>query len=462
MIPYPSTTGWFRFRQGILLLLVLSLGPWGLAQPTGPISYTLEEAIAYALENNIQVKNARFDEYIAAAQVKEVVATGLPQVSGSGELQYFIELPTTILPPEFNPGSNEALEAKFGFPWQSTFGLSVSQLVFDGTFFLGVQAAKTFKELSAKSAAQTREETALAVSQAYVQALIAQEQADLIQANLDRVRRLYEETKALNEAGFAEEIDVDRLQINLNNLELEQQRISRYIVLSKDMLKFQMGMSIEQDIALSEQVEDLAAKPTETQALQEVDPSQRIEYSLLRTQQEIENYNLRRIRAGYYPSLYAFGNYQFNAQRNEFNFFDSNESWFPISVVGLNLSVPIFDGLRKHRQMEQSRLELKKIENQFEQLENSISLEVKSANNDLLNAYNNLESLTKNRELAQKVYRTARIKYKEGVGSSLELNEAENDLKQAESNYLSGLYEYLSARLELQKAKGEFARYHRR
>ncbi|MEM7371251.1 MAG: TolC family protein [Bacteroidota bacterium] len=448
----------------------------GVAQDR--MSLTLEESIQYALSNNKEVQNARFDEYIAQARVKEIIANGYPQISATADLQYFVELPTQILPGFFNPKVDpttgqpvidpvtgepvpgDPLEVQFGFPWQSNAGVQVNQLIADGVFFLGLKAAKTYVEISEVASNRTQEQTALQVSKAYYQALIAKEQLSILDANLARIQRLFDETKALNQEGFVEKIDVDRLQINLTNLEVEREKVVRFVAMGKNLLKFQMGLPIATDIELTEAVEDHSSPPSLIADFSTFNLENRVEYRLLQSQKKLEGYNIQRIKAGRYPSLYAFGSYQYNAQRDDFSFFDSNQKWFPISVVGLQLNVPIFSGFRLNAQHQQSQIALKKLDNQAELLQNSIYLELSNSQSNLQNAYESLARFQDNIELAQKVFSVTQIKYKEGVGSSIEVNEAENQLKEAESHYLNGLFEYLMAQLDWQKAQGQFSKYH--
>lgn len=464
---HPLSHRYTPLRYSLWLLLSLAILPGLPAQDD--LSLDLEGCIRYALDHNRDIQNARFDLYIAQAQVKEVLASGFPQITGSVDLQFFPSLPTTILPGDFNPvvdpvtgetRPGDPVEVRFGFPWQSTAGLSINQLIADGTFFIGLKGARTFEELSSRAADRSREEVALAVSKAYYQALMAGEQLALVDANLDRVRKLFTETRALNEAGFAEKIDVDRLQINLTNLELEREKVARFGILSHSLLKFQMGMPIAEPLRLQGSVETLAEAPGLTLSLGDLDPANRIEYRLLQTQERLEQYNTQRIRAGYLPSLYGFSSLQVNAQRDAFNFFDPNERWFPIVVVGLQLNVPIFDGFRKRAQVQQSQLELRKIRTQYDQFTQAMQLEVQTAHHQLMDAYNTVQATRANVGLARRVFEVAEIKYKEGVGSSLEVKDAESQLKEAEGNYLNGMYQYLMAKLEMQKARGEFARYH--
>ncbi|MEM6262343.1 MAG: TolC family protein [Bacteroidota bacterium] len=479
------------FRHWLVLAMLLAGGFGSYAQEAESTSYafSLKESIEYALENNKNIQNARFDQYIAERQVKEVFASGLPQINGSLQADYYAQLPVSILPGIFNPQQEffevrttndevktitqtlidpatglpvpgPEVQAQFGTTWQSTFGFSARQLIFDGTFFLGLKAAQVYVDVAEKQLDATHEETALQVSKAYYSALTAQESLRLLDANLNRVEKLYNDTKSLFEEGFAEKIDMERLQITLTNLQLEKSKAERLAALSIDLLKFQMGMSILDELTLTEEIKDLAEAPVQSLDPLNFDYRNRVEYRLLETQYELENFNMRRFRSGYWPTLYATGAYQWNAQRNEFNFFESGQPWFEIGVIGATLSVPIFDGFRKHNQIQQSKLRLRQIANNKELLQNSIALEMRNTSITLLNSYNNLETYKRNAELAQKVFNVANIKYTEGVGSSLELNDAENQLKESETNYLNAMFDYLSARLEWQKARGEFNQYH--
>ncbi len=428
---------------------------------------TLEECITYALEHNTEVKNATLDEYIAQARIKEIVGLGYPQISGTAEGQYFFDLPTFVLPGELNPVPDPVTgelmpgppqEAQFGFPYQATAGVNARQLVFDGTFFLGLKAARTYADLAQKQANQTRETIVQNVSQAYYQALIAKQQTELLTANITRIEKLLIETRALFDEGFVEKIDVDRLQINLNNLLLEQEKVQRLVALSEDLLKFQVGLPVQDQIILTEEIETLASEPNLD--LSNFSPDQRVEIQLLNEQRTFESYNLRRIQVASYPSVYLFGSYQYNWQWNSFESFSDESAVFPISTLGVRVNVPIFSGFQRREQATQSRLAIRKIDNQTGQLKEAINLEIRQSQSNLLNAYNNLEAYQKNVELAQQVFDISTIKYKEGVGSSLEINDAESQLKTSQTQYLSGLLEYLLAKVDYQKATGALAVYH--
>ncbi|WNJ19179.1 TolC family protein [Pontibacter sp. G13] len=448
-------------RLAVILIVGITASVGARAQDV--MQFSLEEAIQYALSNNYELKSTRFEEYKARAQANEILSAGYPQINAKGDMTYYVKIPTSLIPAAAFGGTAEdpPIEVQFGQPWNITGGFEASQLIFDGTFFIGIKGSRVFVELSELETNRSEEDAALTVSKAYLQVLITQENLKLLDANIERLQKLYAETTALNEAGFAEKIDVDRLKINLTNLELERANGARLAQTSLDLLKFQMGIDIHQAVLLTESLEDYAAIPDNLVEVPYVDPTTRIEYSVLETNRKLQLINKKRFQAGYWPTIYGFGAYQWNAQRNEFNFFDGKQPWFPVGTVGLNVSIPIFDGFRKKSQVDQVRYTLNQIDTQMEMLEQSIQLEVKNTHANMIVAYNNLQSLKRNRDLAQEVFDVADTKYKEGVGSSLELNDAESALKEADTNYLRAQFEYLLSRLELSKARGEFARYHR-
>lgn len=467
-------------RIWLLLLMIPLSYPLAAQEP-----FDLEACIQYAMVNNNSIKSATFDEYIAQAQIKEFAATGFPQISLAADLQYFIELPTQILPgffapeqdvvlidgkpypltrldPEtFQPIPGDEIAAQFGFPWQSTAGVNLNWRALDPAYFYGLKAARELSSLREIESRQTREEVAYQVANAYIQALISRQQQSLLDVNLARVSRLLEETKALNQEGFVEAIDVDRLQISLNNLNLEQANIKRYIRLSDALLKFQMGMPLSDDLNLSEPEFDLTELPELPMTDEnEFNPTNNLDYSILRQAEELQTLNFKRTRSGYLPSLTVFGSYQYNAQRSEFNLFEANQDWFPISVVGLQLNWNIFDSFIKVRQMEQQRLGIDQVKLQQATVLEAANLEFEQARIQLLNAYNTLSSTRANVGLASNIYKVTTIKYKEGVGSSLEVNQAGTELQEAENAYLSALYSYLQSEIAYDKAMGNFSTYH--
>lgn len=457
-VPAPR---WWGALPGLALLLVLLALPMerAKAQGEGPLFMSRVQCIQFALNNHPNIKNARFDEAIAAARVKELTGIGLPQLSGKFEIQDNAILPTSVVPAnQFNPFAPEdsLLELKFGVQWQASAGISLYQMIFDGSFFVGLEAARKFKDLTVLSTRRTEEETAANVSQAYYTALISRERSKLLDVNVDRLRNLEENTRALYEAGFVEKIDVDRITINLQNLKVEKQKVENLLALSENLLKFQMGMDLNQTILLTDTLE----RPETLPNMPEMDyqtqwHEKRIEYTLLKEQENIQNLNLKRYKVGRIPSAGLFANYSFQAPRTSFNFLDFNRKWYPFFVVGVTVNVPIWDGGQTSGRIQQVENEIMKIQNNRVMLEQAISLEVRNAGTSLVNNYMTLKNAAQTLTLAEEVYRITRIKFEEGVGSNLEVLEAESTLRESQTNYLTSLYEYMMAKTDLEKARGQ-------
>jgi outer membrane protein TolC len=288
------------------------------------------------------------------------------------------------------------------------------------------------------------------VTKAYYQVVINKERANLFTVNLQRLDSVINQTKALNKSGFSENIDVTRLEVQYNNLLTDQQNFENMNELSKVLLKFQMGMPLEQPLSVSDNISSIQLDSSS--ATGQFDYTQRIEYSLLKTQESLMMLDLKRIRYSRLPNLAAFGKYGLNRQDVSFGNLFTN-AWFSYSMVGLSLNVPILD-LRSQYQAQQSKLNLKKTQNSITNLKNAIGADVQSQRLTYLNKLKAMQNQKRNMELAQEVARVTKIKYQEGVGSNLEVVNAESDLKQAQINYYQALYDALVSKIDYQKATG--------
>jgi outer membrane protein TolC len=211
------------------------------AQLTDSIAnFSLKEAIDYAQKHQSAILNASIDEEIAKNTVKQTIGIGLPQLNGNVNFQDFLKIPTNLLPGEFFGKPGTQIPVQFGVQYQSSYGLELNQLLFDGSYLVGLQASKTYKELSNKNLKRSRIETAVGVTKAYYSVLVSNEQLSLLDANIDRLKKSLNDTKALFANGFVEKIDVDRLTVLNNNLETERGNVIRLLELNMNLLKFQM------------------------------------------------------------------------------------------------------------------------------------------------------------------------------------------------------------------------------
>ncbi|MEL7001829.1 MAG: TolC family protein [Bacteroidota bacterium] len=353
----------------------------------------------------------------------------------------------------FDPTIPEGTEGEVTFQqaYDGNLVFGVRQLIFDGSFFVGLQAARTFKELSTKDHIKQQIDVIEAVSKAYYTALVTKERLELLDVNFNRLDSLLKETEVLFDAGFAEKIDVSRLKVQYNNLKVQLDNTREVLGLSYDLLKYQMGMPITEEVGLSDKLEEVRLdKITES----EFRYNDRIEYSQLQTNLELTNLDVRNNKAQYLPNLYANFNYGYNTQTSESSQWFTTDRWLNFGFVGISLNVPIFDGFEKRSRIQQNKLQVQQIQNSFKLLENTINLEVRQAQVDINNALDNMVAQKENMDLARQVYDVTRIKFQEGVGSSTDVLEADEDLKEAQTNYYNAVYDALIAKVDLQKAYG--------
>ncbi len=437
----------------ILLLLVAFAGITQVHAQDANSSFSLKQAIEFAMINQPNVKNALLDETIAKKKVDEITGIGTPQINASADLNKFIEIPTSFVPAEFFGGkAGEYFGVQFGQPYTASAGITATQLLFDGSYLVGLQATKTYTELSRKSTIQTKTETAVNVSKAYYGALVADARLLIIDANIERVTKLYNDTKALNDNGLVEKIDVDRLELTLNNLKVEKEKVERFKLLSYALLKFQMGYDNGKALTLTDKLDESILVVTSLP--DSVDYNKRPEFGVVNVQRQLQALDLKRMKAGYLPSLVAFGSASTNASRNDFNIFNTSYRWYPTVIAGLKLNVPIWDGLQRHSQIAQSKLTLEKVDNAMALMKNGFALEYENAKTTYSNNLSSLKIVKKNQNLAKEISRVSKIKYDSGVGSSLELIDAESSVKEADANYFNTLYETIISKIELDKSTG--------
>jgi outer membrane protein len=444
-------------KKAILPLLFIGVGITSVnAQNAGTensTSFSLQQAIDYSIKNSPNYLNAEYDVASANYRRKELLGVGLPQVNGSVDLKDYLEIPTSLLPAEFFGGaSGSFIPVKFGTKYNATAGLSASQLVFSSDYIVGLKAAKELINLAKINVYRSKTELASSVSKAYYNVLVNRERVKLLDANMERLKKAFDDTKAFNQQGLVELIDVERLEVQYNNLITEKEKTVRLIGLSENILKFQMGYKISQPLTLTD---SLAVNATEgTLGNGKIDLSNRPDFQLLQLQQKLYHIDVRRQRLGYLPTLGLYGSYQYNAQRQKFDFFDQNQKWFKVAVIGGTLNFSLFDGLQRHNRIQQAKIAILKGENQIKNLELAAELETKVAEISYENAFVSLQTQKRNMDLAQHVFDVAQRKYEQGVGSNLEVTTAQSSLKEAQTNYYNSVYDMLVAKIDYQKAIG--------
>ena len=399
---------------------------------------------------NLDLRKAELD-------IKEYYAIGLPKVNATGEYQHFLEIPTSFVPAEFFGGPpGEFAELQFGLKNTFTAGLGFSTLIFDGSFFTGIQAQKLYRKLTKKSIEQTNYQIIQGITEAYIGLVASYDNIEILDRNLENLEKALFETKALYENGFIEKLDVDRLELSYDNLLSQKEAVERLQTLAKNVLKFQMNYPLNNEIAISQTLDDIVDKVlVEEVALDEkTNYNKRPEYDNILLGQELNKINFKATRNQRYPTLAGFGNYQYQLQRN--NLFESDEpGFFPISLVGLQLNVPIYNGGSVGIKEQQIKLDIERTEIQKQTFENGVDLQISNAYQQYLNAKQNVFSTKRRQSLAEDIYDVTQIKYKEGVGSSLEVNSAERELYLTQQQYIQALLDLVNSRVALDIATGE-------
>lgn len=443
-------------KKYLLFIVLVGLSATqGAAQQL--VELKLADALTYALENNPSAKNARLELLISKATIKETTAQGLPQLNGSYNLDYNPKIPVVFLPnqPPFGDPSipSDVIPARFGVSYSSGLGVSVSQMIFDGSFFVGLRAAKTLLELTNKDLKKVEIDVIENVKKAYFGVLVNQQRIRLAEANLARIDTLLKETSLLQEAGFVEKIDVSRVQVQRNNTYTQVQRSLTALDISKQILKLQMGMPMEYELILAESLEELSTKEEMLNLLGE-DGVERVELEQVATQLTLAGLDLKNNHSQYMPRINFVGNARRSGAGNDLDRVFSQVNWFGSSLIGVSMSVPIFDGFAKAARIQKNRVQINQLENQRNFLKESFKNELSATKATLKNDLSLLKVQEENLQLAKEVYQIARIKYKEGVGSNLEVVEADAALIQAEINYLGAIYDGLISKINLEKALG--------
>lgn len=457
-----------RRRLFFSLLFVPLLG-W--AQQT-PQSMTLDECVSYAMTHSPQVNVSSLDRRIADARIKETRAIGLPQINGRVNYTDNLQIQQQIIPNFLAPAVYQVLQAEnlanppqnggnfgtipvaFGTKHSAVASVGVNQLIFDGSYFVGLQASHTYKTLTEQQFQQAKRDVTEGVEKAFYQVLVSEKRLGLVESNMQRLDSLMKETKAMYDNGFAEKLDYQRVKVNYNNIKVTLNNTRNMVDLGYKALKMQMGMDVETPLKLEGSLDDLDFNE-DLVAADSIAYQNRIEFKINRTNQRLTSLDMKNNKSQYLPKLNADLNLGYNTGVAKFNDLFDGQQWYDFASVGVTLSIPIFDGLAKSARIQKNKAQLLQLEEQRKMLKNSISLETDRAKTDLENALENLQVQKDNMQLARDIYQQAKARYQQGLGSNLEVTNADTSRKEAETNYYNALYKAIVAKIDLEKALGK-------
>ena len=436
------------------LLILLIFISFSVKSQTQRLS--LAECIDLAIENNENLKNSILEEKISKALSNEYLSIGFPQINFDGGIKYNHEVPKSLLDiSRFMPGVPEGTEqeVQFGQAYDGRVDLYVNQMIFNGSYFVGLSAAKELIKLSEKMTERNLIDIHESISKAYYTTLNTKSRVDLVNSNIDRLDALLKQTKSLYDNGFVEKLDFDRIQVSFNNLKSEKIKADRLYDLSLAVLKFQVGIPVDKKIELIQEFNEELVTDFNFD-LNEFDYSKRIEYSILQTDKNLKFYELKNNRTQYLPQVYANYNYGYNTSASQSNIFFESDRWKKFGTFGLQVIVPIFDGFLKRSRINQSKFKIEQVENQMLFLERSINLQINQSLAAYQNSKESLKIASENLVLAQDVYFASEKKYAQGVGSNLELIDSNNSLKIAQNQYYNSLYESIISIIDIKKTLG--------
>ena len=440
-------------KKAIIYLLFLFpfLYTQSFAQPAN--TFTAKEAVDYAIKNSVQVKNALVDIEIQRQTNKEITAAAYPQINGNLSVNDFLNIPTSLIPAEFFGGPpGTYAPVKFGTKYNASFGAEVQQILFDGQVFVGLMARKTVIESAIKIKEITAEQIKVNVMKIYYQLVVGTKQIGSIDANIARFDKLLHDTREIYKNGFAEKLDVDKVEVQLNNLQTEKLKAENQIAAGYEGLKFLMGMPQQNSLILTDTLSEEELKSNILD--QSYNYNNRKEFQLLDIATKLGEFNIRRYRLSKIPTLSATGSFNKNAQRTSFDFFKGGGQWFTTSFISMRVNIPIFDGGARNARIAKAKLELEKTKNNVEQFKLSVDNDVAQSRLKMKTALLTMDSQKKNIELAEQVYKTTKLKYEQGLGSNQEIYNAQTELKVAQNNYYSSLYDAINAKIDYMKAAG--------
>ena len=464
-----------------LLLLVLMIFATSInaqqpdtAQPTKH-EFSVQQAVDYALKNNVNVKNALLQVKVQEQQNAVFTAAAYPHINASIGTTYNPAIATTVIPNFISPATYQVLidqgvkdgngnpiqmpsnfgliPAKFGTKFSANVGISLQQILFDGQVFVGLLARGAAVALQQKGAEVTQETLKANIYKVYYQLAVSKTQIEMLDANIALVEKNLRDTRIIYENGFREKLDVDKETVRLSNLKTEKQKLLNQISNGYYALKMLMGMPISDELILTDNITEQDVKDGVLNA-SGYTYADRKEFQQAEISKKLLEYNVRRFKLSQIPTISLSALYAKNAQRDKWNFIGKGD-WFTVSNVNLNVTIPIFNGFFTRSKIKEAQLEVNKISNQLDALKLWIDNDVEAAKNNYRNALATMDMQQQNKELAEKVYQQTKKKYEVGTGTQIEIVAAQTEMKSAQTNYISALYDAIIAKVDYLKATGK-------
>ncbi len=416
--------------------------------------FKLDDCVTYAQKNNVQVKNALLAIDAQVQTNREIGAAAYPTISTSTSVVDYTQIPVSLLPAQiFGGAAGTFIPVQFGTKFNANYGANFSQLLFDGQVFIALQARSTSLEMQRKNAALTEENIKANIYKIYYQLSASKTQLNILDANIERLNKLAHDAEIMYKNGFAEKLDVDKVNVQLNNLQTEKLKANNAVAIGYMGLKMLMGMPVKDSLVLTETIneKDLTGDVLIENQFQY---ALRKDFQYLTTLKKLSEYNVKRYQLSNLPTVSLSGAYTKNAQRQEFDFFKGG-NWFTTSFFNLNVSLPIFNGGGTMAKIRRTKIELQQVTNQMTAMKNNIDNEITQAKLNYISSVATVQFQKKNMQLAETVYAQTKKKFETGTGSNTEISSSQADLVSAQNNYMNALYSALIAKVDFLKATGK-------
>jgi outer membrane protein len=427
------------------------------AQSKAVREFSLQSAQKFAVESSYETKRTRLNIQAAQKKVRETVLTGFPQLSSAIGYMNNLELATVLIPNFFEGKFDEKIPVQFGTQHNANVNFTLNQLLFNGSYIVGLKTSKIFRQLADRNHEKTQLDILEIVTNTYYLILVAEESERILSSNLENLEKTHYEIRERYKEGFVAETDADLVQIGVTKLKNGLQAIVRQKEIAYKLLKFQMGLELDEQIVLTDKLEDILQQIdiSETEDA-EFSLEQNVDYRLLETQEKLSEMALKNEKAKYFPTISAFYSFQWNAFRDDFNFFNFNENWFRTQILGININMPIFTSGVQKAKVAQASIALEQAQNAKIQASQGLVVEEASARLDLDTAYENYLNTKENMELSKKVYDATLFKYNEGVASSLDLTQAHDQYLAAQSDFIQAISGLLTAKNKLDRLNSNY------
>ena len=434
------------------IILILCLGFGTLHAQNLPESVSLEEAVAYGLENNRRVINANLEVQKAYKEKWKTIAIGLPQITAEADYQNFIELPTSLIPAQFFGGEEgEFAEVQFGTPQTMRAGVTLNQLIFDGSYLVGLESIKVYLDISENLLEKTVLEIRKNIINSYFNVLLTRENILFLEKNRANLKTNLEELTQLFRNGFEEEESVEQLRLTLSNIETQLRYAQNVERITLDMLKLLMGFPTQSPLFLKDELDGLTTAslfefPTETAPKIE----NNIDVKIAQNNFASEGLLYKLERSKNLPRLSAFLNGNYTGNSETFSFTEANQKWFGASMLGVKLQVPIFSSFMRRANSQKAKIAVAQAETNLNETQERIYIEIQAATNEYQLAVENYFTTKENLALATRIKEKNQIKYFEGLASSFEYREAQLQLYSAQNNYLKSIQSVVQKKLNLE------------